>query len=69
MTEDILELMNERWKHNAQVYKEIQRTIDTKTKEVNERWINEMCEEIEDLDRKHDTFKLKEASYNNKKQK
>lgn len=73
MTEDILELMEERRKHknNKQLYKEIQRTIDTKIKEAKEDWINEMCDEIEELDNKHDTFnlhkKLKETSYNNKK--
>ncbi|KAH1028353.1 hypothetical protein HUJ05_001715 [Dendroctonus ponderosae] len=39
MTEDILEIMEERRKHknNAQLYTEIQRTIDTKIKEAKEK--------------------------------
>lgn len=69
MTQDILNLMEERRKHknkNQNQYKQIHRTIRKKIKEAKELWLQESCKEIEHLQSIHDDFnlhkKLKEHS-------
>ncbi|CAG9841161.1 unnamed protein product [Diabrotica balteata] len=61
MTVEILELMEERRKHKAKdldKYKEIKRNIRKKIREAKERWLSDRCKEIEDLDKKYDSFNL-----------
>ncbi|KAL1446457.1 hypothetical protein WDU94_005636 [Cyamophila willieti] len=75
MTDEILDMIEERRKFkNKDVtrYKQIHKEIRRKVKEAKETWLNEKCNEIEDLERKHDSLnmhkKIKEAAglYKNK---
>lgn len=59
MTTEILELMEERRQHKARdenKYREIHRNIRKKIREAKESWLSERCKEIEDLDKKYDSF-------------
>ena len=69
MTDEILQLMNERRQHknrSEEEYRKVHRLITKRIKEAKEAWLSERCEEIETLDKKHDTFnvhkKIKEAA-------
>ncbi|XP_030751542.1 uncharacterized protein LOC115879046 [Sitophilus oryzae] len=61
MTEEILDLMEERRKHrnkNERTYKKINNKINKEIKEAKEQWLQIQCREIEALEQKHDTFNL-----------
>lgn len=61
MTEDILKLMEERKKYrNREVerYKQIHQKIKKEIKKAKETWLDKKCDEIEELEKKHDTFNL-----------
>ena len=61
MTVEILEMMDERRKvKNAdpEAYRQIHRTIKQRIREAKEKWMSERCQEIEELDRKHDSFNM-----------
>lgn len=61
MTDEILEMMDERRKlKNAdpEAYRQIHGVIKRKIREAKERWMSERCQEIEELDRKHDSFNM-----------
>lgn len=60
MTEEILKLMEERrkCKNNTEEYKSKQREIKNKIKNAKEEWMTDRCEEMEDLERRHDTFNM-----------
>lgn len=61
MTEEILDLMEERRKFrntDQTEYRNIDKNIRQKTKLAKENWLNEQCEEIEQLNRQHDLFNL-----------
>lgn len=75
MTEEILQLMDERRKvktRNKQKYIELHRTIRKKIRETKAKFLDEECKEIEQLQAKHDTFnlhkKVKEAAGTYRKQ-
>lgn len=74
MTNEILELMNKRRdlkNRNEYEYKQIHKLITRKIKVAKERWMEERCEEIEELQRKHDEYaihkKIKEINYKHQK--
>lgn len=73
MTDEILDLFERRResKNNPERYKEIDRTVNRKIKEAKEKWLREKCQEIEELERKHDSFnmhkKVKEFTYTYRK--
>ena len=61
MTKEILEMIERRRKAkvgNKQRYKELHRQIQKKVKEAKERWLNEKCDEIERLQKIHDSFNI-----------
>ena len=61
MTQEILDLMEDRRKLksvNDQGYRETNKVIRRKIREAKEKWLSEKCEEIEDLERKHDSFNV-----------
>lgn len=61
MNNEILQLMEDRRKVkniNIEKYKQIQRTIRRKIREAKEKWMTDRCAEIEELDKKYDTFNL-----------
>ncbi|XP_055384420.1 uncharacterized protein LOC129614059 [Condylostylus longicornis] len=69
MTEEIIELMNERRKYrniDPVKYKQLNGTIQRKIRWAKTEWLNQQCQEIERLQQVHDDFnlhkKLKEAS-------
>ena len=55
MTQEILELMNERRKNknNKTLYKELNKKIDKLIVNAKEKWLLERCKEVEDLQTKH----------------
>lgn len=60
MTDYILQLMENRrgYKNKDQIkYKEIHRQIHKEIKHAKEKWLTEQCNEIEEYQRKHDSFK------------
>lgn len=73
MTSEILELMAERrkQKNNLPKYKTINNFIRRKCRDATETWLSEKCTEIENLQKKHDTFnvhkKIKEMTGLSKK--
>lgn len=74
MTEDILQMMEERRNHknkNSQRYREMDEKIQREVRRAKEQWVKEKCEEIEMLERKNDYFavhkKIKEVTGKNKK--
>lgn len=61
MTQEILTLMEQRRKYknrNTELYNQTHRLIKVKIKEAKEKWLQNCCEEIEELQRKHDDFNL-----------
>ncbi|CAG9840259.1 unnamed protein product [Diabrotica balteata] len=69
MTEEILNIMDERRKYrgkNETTYKQIHKNIRIKIQQAKETWLSERCQEIEELEQRHDTFnlhkKVKEAA-------
>lgn len=69
MTDEILYMMDERRRYkgtNIEKYREIQRNIRKEIRVAKEKWLEEQCKEIEELERKHDHFnmhrKTKEAA-------
>lgn len=61
MTDEILELMNERRKYktmNNTRYKQLQSQIRRKIREAKETYFSERCNEIEELQSKYDNFNL-----------
>ncbi|XP_072400277.1 uncharacterized protein [Diabrotica undecimpunctata] len=52
MTDEILHLMGRRRenKNNSEQYKELDRTVSRKIKESKEKWLQEKCQEIEELE-------------------
>lgn len=73
MTEEILTLMDERrrCKNRDNIkYREIQTTIKQKIRLAKEKWMAERCTEIEELEKKYDSFnlhkKVKEVTGNTK---
>lgn len=69
MTEEILELMNERRlskTKDVNKYEILDKEIQRKIKEAKEQWLSDQCEEVEELERKYDFFnmhkKVKEIS-------
>ncbi|KAL3267940.1 hypothetical protein HHI36_007077 [Cryptolaemus montrouzieri] len=74
MTTEIYELMEKRRlaKNEPTTYKQLQNLIKRKIKLTKEKWIKELCEEMENLDSKQDIFnmhkKLREAAGLFKKQ-
>ena len=61
MTNEILELMNERRKYKIQDpirYKILHKEIRRKCREARESWLSDKCKEIEILQKKHDHFNL-----------
>lgn len=61
MTDEILELMEKRRQYKtkeASKYKEVQKAIRRKIREAKEKWLSEKCIEIEELDKKYDSFNL-----------
>lgn len=69
MTDEIIELMDERRKHknkNVETYNSIDRKIKKEIRTAKEQWAADQCEEIESLEKKHDYFnlhrKVKEAA-------
>ncbi|KAG1710423.1 Craniofacial development protein 2 [Nymphon striatum] len=60
MTDEILEMMQERKKYrrNSRRYAEKDNEIKLKRKETNEQWWIEQCEEIEELDKKHQSREM-----------
>lgn len=75
MTEEILAMMDHRRlykNNNIEKYKEIDREIRNKIRAAKEEWMKEKCEEIEILQRKHDSHgvhkKIKEVTHSYKNQ-
>lgn len=68
MTDEILEMMEKRrqCKHNTIEYRDLKNTIRRKIREAKEKDARERCEEIERLQKKHDSYnvhrKVKEAT-------
>ena len=61
MTDEILELMNERRKYKTTdhiQYKTLNKDIRRKCREAREMWMSDKCKEIEILQEKHDSFNL-----------
>lgn len=60
MTDEILEKMEERriLKSDETRYKELNRVIRRMCREAKEKWWNEKCNEIEELQHKHDSFNI-----------
>ncbi|KAG8233916.1 hypothetical protein J437_LFUL005121 [Ladona fulva] len=61
MTDEILPLMDERRAYkikNPMKYIEIHRKIKRKIKEAKEKWLSEQCMEIEELEKKHDSYNM-----------
>lgn len=60
MTQEIINLMDERRKHktNPTVYKQINKIIRKKCREAKENWMAAKCQEIEQLQVKYDTFNV-----------
>lgn len=57
MTDEILQLMDNRRSHKGKdpdKYRQIHRTIRGKIKEAKEKWLEERCKEIEELEGKYD---------------
>ena len=74
MTEEILLLMEERREYknkDSSRYKEINKKITRLIKEAKENWMEERCEELEELQNKHDLFnmhkKIREVTGNKNK--
>ncbi|KAL3274010.1 hypothetical protein HHI36_015428 [Cryptolaemus montrouzieri] len=74
MTTEILELMGKKRlaKNEPTTYRQLPNSIKGKMKLAKEKWIKELCEEMENLDSKHDIFnmhkKLREVGGTFKKQ-
>lgn len=71
MTEDILKKMDQRRLlkgQNQTEYKKLNKEIRQDIKMAKENWMSRKCDEIEELDKKHDSFnlhrKLKELTFN-----
>ena len=61
MTQEILDMMNERKvRKNSPDYKLIDKEIKRKCKERKEEWYNDLCKEIEELEREHKIRELHE---------
>lgn len=61
MTEEILKIMDERRKFKNKdndKYKELHDKIRRKVKQAKEDWLNCKCNEIEELEKKHDSFNM-----------
>ncbi|KAI5707314.1 hypothetical protein M8J77_000030 [Diaphorina citri] len=61
MNDEILELMDMRRSvknRNNDRYKQIHKEIKKKSREAKQKWLEEECKEMEDLQRKHDSFNL-----------
>ena len=76
MTNEILELMDERRQFKNRdftKYKEVNKQIKYKIKDAKEKWLKQQCEEIEEYQKKHDSFnthkKIKEMTYTYRKRK
>ena len=76
MTEEILDLMEERRQHknkDNQMYKRVDKQIKSKIKQAKEQWLKEQCAEIEEYQKRYDSFnahkKIKELTQNNRKRK
>lgn len=74
MTDEILDLMNERRKYKTRdisKYKKTNKLIRRKCRDAKEQWMAEKCQEIETLQNKYDTFnlhkKIKEMTQKNRK--
>lgn len=73
MTQEILHLMEERRKNknNKSVYMSLKKQIRKKCREEKEKWVNQKCAEIENLEQKHDNFnlykKIKEFTHTDRK--
>jgi hypothetical protein len=75
MTDEIICLMDERRKsrRKSKSYYEINRNIQQKCREAKEKWFEERCKEIEEDDKKHNTYsihkRVKEITPNGKRTK
>ena len=61
ITQEILDLIDERRKHkatNEQEYRRVQKLVKKAVKQAKEKWHQKSCEEIEELIEKHDEFQL-----------
>ncbi|KAL3271916.1 hypothetical protein HHI36_022386 [Cryptolaemus montrouzieri] len=60
MKTEILELMEKRRlaKNEPTTYRQLQNSIKGKIKLGKEEWIEELCEEMENLDSKHEVFNM-----------
>lgn len=74
MTQEIINLMEEKRKSkntNPQKYIQLKKQVEHQIKGAKERWMEENCREMEELDNRHDYFnlhkKLKELTGNTRK--
>nr|XP_034830054.1 craniofacial development protein 2-like [Maniola hyperantus] len=60
ITDEILSLMDERRenKRNKEKYDQLQREIRKKIREAKEKWLGDLCSEMEGFDKKHDSFNM-----------
>ena len=62
MTEEILDMMEERKRQNEKTeYNKIDKKIKAQCKKEKDKWYNQMCEEIERLENKHDMNRMHQA--------
>ena len=66
MTDEILLIMEERrkLKRGSTKYKELNVKIDNECRLAKEKWLNDKCEEIEELDKRHLTLQLHKETKN-----
>lgn len=61
MTDEILEMMEERRKvkdKDAGKYRQIHKHIRAEIRRAKENWLSKKCEEMEELDKRHDSFNM-----------